>query len=40
MVELMLTNNAQGMETLKESGSTDISYSVNGLCRFCVNIFR
>ena len=40
MADLMLTNNPQGLETLEKKGSTDISYSVNGLCRFRVNIFR
>ncbi|HEX8288096.1 MAG TPA: PilT/PilU family type 4a pilus ATPase [Pyrinomonadaceae bacterium] len=40
MADLMLTGNAQGLETLDAKGSADISYSVNGLCRFRVNIFR
>ncbi len=40
MVELMLAGNEQGLETLDKKGSTDISYSVPGLCRFRVNIFR
>ncbi|HEY0656903.1 MAG TPA: ATPase, T2SS/T4P/T4SS family, partial [Pyrinomonadaceae bacterium] len=40
MADLMLIDNAQGLETLEKKGSTDISYSVNGLCRFRVNIFR
>ncbi len=40
MAELMLHGNEQGLETLEKRGSTDISYSVNGLCRFRVNIFR
>ena len=40
MADLMLTGNAQGLETLEKKGSTDISYSVGGLCRFRVNIFR
>ena len=40
MADLMLMNNAQGLETLENRGSTDISYSVAGLCRFRVNIFR
>nr|MBA2738037.1 twitching motility protein [Pyrinomonadaceae bacterium] len=40
MADLMLLNNAQGLETLEKKGSTDISYSVSGLCRFRVNIFR
>ena len=40
MVDLMLIDNEQGREILEKSGSTDISYSVNGLCRFRVNIFR
>ncbi len=40
MVELMLTGNDQGLETLDKKGSADISYSVPGLCRFRVNIFR
>lgn len=40
MVELMLIGNEQGLETLDKNGSTDISYSVPGLCRFRVNIFR
>lgn len=40
MADLMLDGNEQGIETLEKKGSTDISYSVNGLCRFRVNIFR
>lgn len=40
MADLMLTGNEQGLETLDKKGSADISYSVNGLCRFRVNIFR
>jgi twitching motility protein PilT len=40
MADLMLLENEQGRETLEKKGSTDISYSVNGLCRFRVNIFR
>lgn len=40
MADLMLLGNEQGVETLEKKGSTDISYSVNGLCRFRVNIFR
>jgi len=40
MSDLMLTNNAQGNETLDKKGSTDISYSAPGLGRFRVNIFR
>ncbi len=40
MADLMLTGNVQGLETLEKKGSTDISYSVGGLCRFRVNIFR
>lgn len=40
MVNLMLTGNDQGLETLDKKGSSDISYSVPGLCRFRVNIFR
>ncbi len=40
MADLMLMGNAQGLETLEKKGSTDISYSVPGLCRFRVNIFR
>lgn len=40
MADLMLMNNAQGLETLENRGSTDISYSVGGLCRFRVNVFR
>ncbi len=39
-VGLMLTGNDQGTETLDKKGSADISYSVPGLCRFRVNIFR
>lgn len=39
MVDVMLTGNEQGRETLDKKGSTDISYSVPGLCRFRVNIF-
>ncbi len=40
MVDLMLAGNEQGLETLDKKGSSDISYSVPGLCRFRVNIFR
>jgi twitching motility protein PilT len=40
MAKLMLTDNEQASEILEKSGSTDISYSVGGLCRFRVNIFR
>ncbi|MBA2335718.1 MAG: PilT/PilU family type 4a pilus ATPase [Blastocatellia bacterium] len=40
MVDLMLYDNDQGIETLEKRGSTDISYSVPSLCRFRVNIFR
>src|SRR4029079_10669426 len=40
MADLMLANNAQGMETLDKKGSADISYSATGLGRFRVNIFR
>lgn len=40
MVDLMLHNNEQGIETLEKKGSSDISYSVPGLCRFRVNMFR
>lgn len=40
MADLMLTSNEQGLDTLEKKGSTDISYSVSGLCRFRVNIFR
>ena len=39
MVDVMLSGNQQGRETLEKKGSTDISYSVPGLCRFRVNIF-
>ncbi|MEO6335170.1 MAG: PilT/PilU family type 4a pilus ATPase [Pyrinomonadaceae bacterium] len=38
--DLMLAGNEQGLETLDKKGSSDISYSVPGLCRFRVNIFR
>jgi twitching motility protein PilT len=40
MANLMLTGNEQASEILDKTGSTDISYSVSGLCRFRVNIFR
>ncbi|MGQ0540401.1 MAG: type IV pilus twitching motility protein PilT [Blastocatellia bacterium] len=40
MADLMLHGNEQGLETLDKKGSSDISYSVPGLCRFRVNIFR
>ncbi len=39
MADLMLLGNQQGKEVLEKKGSTDISYSVPGLCRFRVNIF-
>ncbi len=38
-VEVMLSGNRQGTEALETKGSSDISYSVPGLCRFRVNIF-
>lgn len=40
MADLMLAGNEQGLDTLDKKGSSDISYSVPGLCRFRVNIFR
>lgn len=40
MADLMLMGNEQGFDTLEKKGSADISYSVPGLCRFRVNIFR
>jgi twitching motility protein PilT len=40
MADLMLHGNEQGLETLDKKGSADISYSISGLCRFRVNIFR
>jgi twitching motility protein PilT len=40
MAQLMLTGNEQASEILEKSGSTDISYSVPGMCRFRVNIFK
>ncbi len=39
MADLMLLGNQQGTEVLERKGSSDISYSVPGLCRFRVNIF-
>ena len=39
MADLMLYGNEQAIEVLEKRGSTDISYSVPGLCRFRVNIF-
>jgi len=39
MADLMLLGNDQASEILDKRGSTDISYSVPGLCRFRVNIF-
>src|SRR5687768_9081234 len=39
MSDLMLHGNQQGNEVLEKKGSTDISYSVPGVCRFRVNIF-
>ncbi|MBK9153744.1 MAG: PilT/PilU family type 4a pilus ATPase [Chloracidobacterium sp.] len=39
MADLMLFGNEQGSDVLDRKGSTDISYSVPGLCRFRVNIF-
>ncbi len=40
IADLMLIDNEQAVEALEKKGSTDISYSVCGLCRFRVNIFR
>ncbi|MEO7674050.1 MAG: PilT/PilU family type 4a pilus ATPase [Pyrinomonadaceae bacterium] len=39
MSDLLLHGNEQGLDVLEKRGSTDISYSVSGLCRFRVNIF-
>ena len=39
MADLMLHGNEQGLVVLEKRGSTDVSYSVSGLCRFRVNIF-
>ncbi len=36
----MLAGNEQSIEALDKKGSADVSYSVPGLCRFRVNIFR
>ena len=36
MADLMLHGNEQGLEVLEKRGSTDVSYSVSGLCRFRV----
>src|SRR3954452_16743145 len=33
IADLMLLNNAQGFETLEKKGSSDISYSANGIGR-------
>src|SRR4051794_6286900 len=40
MADLMLAGNDQGSETLEKKGSADVSYGVQGVCRFRVNIFR
>jgi twitching motility protein PilT len=40
MADIMLMGNELGHETMERKGSADISYSVPGLCRFRVNIFR
>lgn len=40
MVQVLLNGNQAAIETLEKKGSTDISYSVSGTCRFRVNIFR
>ncbi len=40
IADIMLAGNEQGVETLDKKGSADISYSVPGLCRFRVNLFR
>ncbi|MFN2502129.1 MAG: type IV pilus twitching motility protein PilT [Pyrinomonadaceae bacterium] len=40
IADIMLSGNEQGLDTLEKKGSADISYSVPGLCRFRVNIFR
>lgn len=39
MADLMLLGNETATAVLEQRGSTDISYSVRGLCRFRVNIF-
>jgi twitching motility protein PilT len=40
IADIMLIGNDVGIETLDKKGSADISYSVPGLCRFRVNLFR
>lgn len=40
MAQLMLIGSDQAAEILESSGSTDISYSLSGVCRFRVNIFK
>ena len=40
MADIMLKGNTQGTETLDKKGSSDISYSISGVGRFRVNIFR
>ncbi|MEP6946441.1 MAG: PilT/PilU family type 4a pilus ATPase [Acidobacteriota bacterium] len=40
IADIMLEGNDVGIETLDKKGSADISYSVPGLCRFRVNLFR
>lgn len=39
IAELLIGNNKTAREKLEQQGSTDISYSVPGFCRFRVNIF-
>ena len=40
VADLMLAGNETGLDSLDKKGSADISYSVPGLFRFRVNIFR
>lgn len=40
IADIMLAGNEQSIDALDKKGSADVSYSVPGLCRFRVNIFR
>src|SRR6476659_5301907 len=40
IAKIMIGDNASATESLDKSGSADISFSVPGLCRFRVNIFK
>src|SRR5947207_512570 len=40
IAKIMIGDNSSATESLDKFGSADISFSVQGLCRFRVNIFK